>query len=899
MVRAKETPTATQDFPFYQYLWEFYVGNKGAIKRRYKKLSLKFLDYNDPGKSGSEAYLRQPQFEALEMYVFLKEFTENQHLWKIFKDWSEEKNGFEGRGRFSIGAKGQLGLFEEQAVQSYDEVFKLLKKAGQAYPNYIYALAMGLGKTILMATCIFYEFLLANKFPGDKRFCHNALVFAPDKTVLHSLKEIQTFDKSQVVPPEYVNWLDTHLRFFFLDDTGLSLNVIDRSKYNIIISNAQKIILKKQHKAKSAADQLFSSGIDAYERKSTITEGFDDLYDLDASIEDEADLLSNQRFAKLTRLGQLGIYIDEAHHAFGDKLAKDMGVGNASKTSLRTTVDELAAHLKGAGTQVVACYNYTGTPYVGARLLPEIVYAYGLREAISNQFLKRVHIDGYSNARDKEFLKIVVSDFWKKHQGKTYEGMLPKMAIFAGSIEELTEKVKPALEEVLIGLGIPTNSILVNVGDSTVTTNDDLREFYGLDTPGSKKQFILLVGKGKEGWNCRSLFAVALHRKPKSKIFVLQATMRCLRAITTAQQTGSVYLSDENLSILNDELEANFRLTVDEMNQSGSNKVKVELRPVPPPVKITLKRVSTLHQLIEKFVTMGIDLELEKVEVDQYRIIHKEYEGMNTAKVRTREDLSYVREQREYSELTLVAEIARYLNKPPTFIRNVLASSKNGIPAILEAINEFNEVLYDHVIPRLFREFYELKEFTSEEDYEVELVKAPSGNPACYVVSAKPEMIANHLKEPYVTYRDKSFHLDNYCFDSIPEKDFFWKCLKDGSVDKIWFTGMLTHGQTDFVVTYIDPISNTVRNYYPDFLVRKKDGTYVIVEVKGDNKIDDAVVQAKQRYAHQLASSSGFTYQMIAGTNAKHGLLATGTDHAIPMVASEVVEYLTNSDTED
>jgi type III restriction enzyme len=558
MARANKKQ-AVQDFPFYQYLALFYEDNKGSVKRRYKKLSLKFLDYNDPGEDGSGAFLRQPQFEALEMYIFLKEFGDNRHLWELFNDWDKEQNGFEGRGRFSIGDTGQMGLFEEEAVENYEDVFKMLRQAGQAYPNYVYALTMGLGKTILMATCIFYEFLLANKFPKDKRFCHNALVFAPDKTVLHSLKEIQTFDMSKVVPPEYVNWLDTHLQFHFLDDTGLSLNVIDRSKYNIIISNTQKIILKKQHKAKSSAEKLFASEGEAYEKKSSITEGFDDLYDLDASIEDEKDLLSNQRFAKLTRLEQLGIYIDEAHHAFGNKLAADMGL-KKTKTSLRVTVDELAAHLKEKGTQVVACFNYTGTPYVGDRLLPEIVYAYGLRDAIDKEFLKKVHINGYSNTRDKEFLKIAVEDFWKQHEGQTYEGMLPKLAIFAGSIEELTKKVKPALEEVLIDLGIPTDSILVNVGDPKLTTNDELREFYALDTPGSKKQFILLVGKGKEGWNCRSLFGVALHRKPKSKIFVLQATMRCLRAISTAQQTGSVYLSDENLKTLDDELESNFRL---------------------------------------------------------------------------------------------------------------------------------------------------------------------------------------------------------------------------------------------------------------------------------------------------------------------------------------------------
>ena len=32
-----------------------------------------------------------------------------------------------------------------------------------------------------------------------------ALVFAPDKTVLESLREIMTFDKTKVVPPEYAN----------------------------------------------------------------------------------------------------------------------------------------------------------------------------------------------------------------------------------------------------------------------------------------------------------------------------------------------------------------------------------------------------------------------------------------------------------------------------------------------------------------------------------------------------------------------------------------------------------------------------------------------------------------------------------------------------------------------
>ena len=133
--------------------------------------------------------------------------------------------------------------------------------------------------------------------------------------------------------------------------------------------------------------------------------------------------------------------------------------------------------------------------------------------------------------------------------------MLPKLALFAPTIKELIEDLKPAVESVLTNLGVPIDRILVNVGDSKETTNDDIRRFDNLDTAASEDQFILLVNKGKEGWNCRSLFGVALYRKPRSKIFVLQASMRCLRQIGDGQQTGRVYLSEENAQILNDELQ--------------------------------------------------------------------------------------------------------------------------------------------------------------------------------------------------------------------------------------------------------------------------------------------------------------------------------------------------------
>lgn len=79
---------------------------------------------------------------------------------------------------------------------------------------------------------------------------------------------------------------------------------------------------------------------------------------------------------------------------------------------------------------------------------------------------------------------------------------------------------------------------------------------------------------------------------------------------------------------------------------------------------------------------------------------------------------------------------------------------------------------------------------------------------------------------------------------------------------------MLTHGESDFYVNYIDPESHMVRNYYPDFLIKTKEYKWLIVEIKGDNQIDNPVVLAKAEYARKLASDSLFNYFMIKGTDA-------------------------------
>lgn len=222
--------------------------------------------------------------------------------------------------------------------------------------------------------------------------------------------------------------------------------------------------------------------------------------------------------------------------------------------------------------------------------------------------------------------------------------------------------------------------------------------------------------------------------------------------------------------------------------------------------------------------------------------------------------------------MTLVAEVSRYLNLSPLGVEELLDATKEGTGELVAMTNEFNELLYDEIIPRLFRLLFDLDESQKTEEHEVELIEKfrpaditksqlpKTRSPARWKLSKRIVARAS-ISIPTALTQTLSKHCSGIC------------CGKK-KVKKIYFTGMLTHGQTDFFIQYIDPDSHTVRSYYPDFLFLREqpDGTekYVIVEVKADNQIDDSVVQAKKEFAQQIAVASGMEYQIIKASDAQN-----------------------------
>ena len=580
---------------------------------------------------------------------------------------------------------------------------------------------------------------------------------------------------------------------------------------------------------------------------------------------DDASLMDNQRFKKLCRLPQLGVYVDEAHHLFGADLEKQIRAKTNDKTSLRATINMLAER-----TSIVACYNYTGTPYVNKQLLPEVVYAYGLKESIWNGYLKDADPIAFENVKSSEFLRMAVSTFWKRYGGKTYEGLNPKLAIYASGVEEAANEVRPMLETILSDLGIPTNTILINVGDSKYTKDEDIRNFNDLDIQGSQgneKQFIILVEKGKEGWNCRSLFGVAMFRNPKSKIFVLQSTMRCLRNITDERLTATVFLSKENYDTLDDELHKNFNMEIKDIkagNPQKKNSYKV--RVLPPPRKIVLKKIWHEYSVNEKEYSIPLDFKVGEIDYSKYESVMYEKDSIARDTSLKQKNIDFIKEQKKYSAFSLTGEVARYLNISCILANKILCESADGIDTIVEAVNKHNEILDDVIIPEVFHALFDVTSKQKTEDKEVVLLREPK-DAGYYEFQANDNLVLTNRYGGFTKEQiDKSFHADTYCFDSLPEKECFMQYITHNKIKEIYFTGMFTAKQGDLSVQYYDPESGRIRHYYPDFLAKLDDGSYQLIEVKGDNKIDDTVVKAKAAAAQEMAVASGVEYKMYSGS---------------------------------
>jgi hypothetical protein len=270
--------------------------------------------------------------------------------------------------------------------------------------------------------------------------------------------------------------------------------------------------------------------------------------------EDEAKAeVANLRLQAIASLPKLAIFSDEAHHTYGQAMDADL-------KKVRKTVDYLhnphseSEKREAHETHLVCVVNTTGTPYFQRQPLRDVVAWYGLSEGIRDGILKEVAGNIYGidfQGNEKEYLSFVVKTFqnlWRLRCPMTRPNR-----IFFPQTDDVSE-LRPIVETTLTKIGLSPALILEHH-----TKKENKADFDRFKSKDSPHRIALLVDRGVEGWNVPALFACALARQLRSSNnFVLQAASRCLRQVAGNDAKARIYLSIENRSVLDRQLQETY-----------------------------------------------------------------------------------------------------------------------------------------------------------------------------------------------------------------------------------------------------------------------------------------------------------------------------------------------------
>jgi hypothetical protein len=556
----------------------------------------------------TKGMMRDAQIEAIKTYLFLKIECGNKPLWKLF---SEGDFLTMDLNEISLTVRAREVLEQNRAAATLYEyaclkdekdqtIAPTLKRCieehpddidfdgifhsifyGVEYPDYIFSLPMGAGKTYLMAAFIYLDLYFSLNEPDNPSFAHNFMILAPSglkSSILPSIKNIQDFDPTWILPEPTASQIKKEIQFEILDEqkTARKSNLVknpNAQKINnhqpfeylrglVAVTNAEKVILDKFDKYKGNDPSLYSD------------KEWNEIRN------------SNELRNIIAKIPHLSIFIDEVHHASDSDIKLRQVVNKWTKTETFNSV-----------------LGFSGTPYLSSadavsvtsdlslqnKNLSNVVYYYPLIDGVGN-FLKSPVIKTSADSND-DIIRNGVGEFLKDYGDTVYDnGTCAKQAIYCGRIGNLEENIYPLVAEIVSKDGLnPVESILkYHAGNKNYPVPEGAAtEFASLDTSLSKIKIVLLAQIGKEGWDCKSLTSVILPQKgacPQN--MVLQTSCRCLRqVIRKEKETALIWLNEDNARVLNRELDKQQHTSIEELNKGGNDKM------------YTLERFSRMEKL--------------------------------------------------------------------------------------------------------------------------------------------------------------------------------------------------------------------------------------------------------------------------------------------------------------
>ena len=783
------------------------------------------IDWAAFPQEGQTRFLRRPQLKALETYWYLRLIEDTPHIFDLYKKTfpptTDTANLLEALGipetafkavNYQVDNLWERINTDDNFVRDF-RLQALRETLTLQYPSYILALAMGAGKTVLIGAIIATEFAMASEY-SDGPFVQNALVFAPGKTIIESLRELAEIPYEEILPPRFYKTFAASVKLTFTRDGEKDVPVIRRSTFNIVVTNTEKIRIQKETVRKSDLGGLYAFGGD----------------------EEARSEVANLRLQAIASLPHLAVFSDEAHHTYGQSLDTEL-------KKVRKTVDYLAAT-----TNVICVVNTTGTPYFQRQPLKDVVIWYGLSEGIKDGILKDLggNVQAYDFSGDaKTYVRHIIKDFFQEYGSvRLADGAQAKLAIYFPQTNDLKE-LRPVIDQELTRIGLSPTQCLVNTSDNTLTKTADIDAFNRLNDPSSPHRVILLVNKGTEGWNCPSLFACALARKLRtSNNFVLQAATRCLRQVPGNDRKARVYLSSDNFGILDRQLQETYGERIEDLNrvvhETCRSKIVLKKLNLPPLV------VTQLMRTVVKKEGHASPLQLRRPKKEKTASLKKQV-------------YTVAEQEATFSVLRQIGDtltIDMQLEDNDVYTTAIELSSQYRLD-LWQVYDELKQLyggedIPNTHIPELRRQIekqtrkYEVKE--EKVDVALALVKPDGFNreldgegTEIYTAEIMYPKDKEALLVKWENWNDKAgrfgFHYDPYNFDSNPERSFFEQLLMHlnvgaNEVEDVYFTGALTDpNKTDFYVEYKDDKGKWQR-YFPDFVLRRKDGKFMVVEIK-------------------------------------------------------------------
>ena len=584
--------------------------------------------------------LRLPQREAIEIYLWLKFVGQNRSLGEIIRagvlrDQTDPHPALCGNATAEflhcfakanelkalaekvkddpLGAKENWNAFLDALLHDF------------SYPNYLFSLPMGAGKTYLMAAFIYLDLHFARLHPGDKRFARNFVVFAPQASktaILPSLQTIRNFDPAWVLPESDAAGLRRVVHFEILDSLSskrrdkLHGNNPNLEKVNrltqtrdfglVFITNAEKVVMEKFEDSDATYTNPDSPFHDA-EKTAALRK-------------------VNALRERLSQIPGISVILDEAHHFFS-------GTGDGEK-KLKLAVDVLNQH-----GHVCTVLGFSGTPYLrhhvplaGSKVklsqIQLITYHYSLADGIG-RFLKIPHVTG-KNIAAGEFVGDALTHFFRDYDRTYPTGTESKIAFYCPSIEKLNTEILPAVRAWYAAHRPGRDDAEIfrfyrgvkKAQKSWALPKDSDAIFNNLDQPHIKKRVILLVAIGTEGWDCKSLTAVALPRRETTKNFVLQTTCRCLREVVSAKdETALIALGEGNYETLDKELKENYALSIADLRIHAEHSINVLIRK-PKLGKLRFKNVRRRYSIIREERDRDVAAQLASFDFGLFKTQH-------------------------------------------------------------------------------------------------------------------------------------------------------------------------------------------------------------------------------------------------------------------------------------